>query len=740
MMRWIPEPAIARQLSRQRVRTSSVLQYEAVECGAASLKIVLAYFGRIMPLAELRELCGISRDGVTAIQLKRAALNLGLVVKAFRCNADHLRAKGRFPCIVFWQFNHFLVVEGFSAGKAWLSDPAVGRRSVDDDEFLRSFTGVVLELEPGSEFQAGGQEPGLYRWTPQLLLPYRGLLLWLLLLAFTGSLPELFIAGGTSQFIDAFLQEGRQNIALPVIWITAIALLLLVCMQGLHKLILREVSDQLLKRVSMLLYVSLFSLPYRYFVQRMRGELATRLSLPFSLVQLSVNGAIDFLSTLFSSLMAISVALFISPLLSLFTLAVAGGNAAITIWVRNIRRGDNVRLAVLQGKTSGVGMYVIQCVESIKASGLENESFTQWAASFTDALEEMQKQSLVNSLLGVLGSTSGFVLRSGVILVGGLLIIGGRLSLGELMAFQFLLGMIEAPLQQLTQLSSQLQQLDGEMGRVNDVIDTEVDPRVRSFSLSGTAAGSRRLEGDLRIESLGFRFSSTTPLLFDGLALQLSPGSHLAIVGSSGSGKSTLLRLLAGLYTPTQGQVLYDSRPWLDWDDATLRNSIAMVSQEVFLFPASLEENITLWDPRHGSGDVIEALQQAELLEELGGSSCLSRHLGEGGGSLSGGQRQRVEIARALLRQPSLLLLDEATSALDELRERRIMAAVKEGGRTLVTVAHRLHAALISDWVLVLDQGLPVQQGSPSELASKEGPFQRLLAAETALQPQELTP
>ena len=719
-----------RTLTRNRVSTPTVLQYEAVECGAASLKIVLSYLGKVMPLADLRERCGISRDGVTAVQLKKAALSLGLEVKAFRCSAKHLLDKGQFPCILFWNFNHFLVLEGFKQGKAYLSDPASGRRSVDWEEFQTSFTGVVLELRPGEGFSSGGSEPGLYRWVPALIAPYRSLLPWLALVSLAGSLPELFIAGATSQFIDGFLTNGRQNIAIPVIWITAIAVVVLVALLNLQKLLLRSLGNLLLKRISSLLYISLFSLPYRYFVQRMRGEVATRLILPFSLVQLSVTGVIDFALSLGSGLLALIVGLLISPWLALLTVAIAGGNTALTLWIRELRKGDNYKLAMIQGKAGGIGMYVIQCIESIKASGLENESFMQWSASFNDGLAELQKQSLASSLVGLMGTTSGFLLRCGVIMLGGLLIILGQITLGELMAFQFLMGMIQAPLQQLSLLSSQLQQLDGQVGRTNDVIDTDVDPSVRSFQVAAAAGPSRQLQGELELRDLGFQFSSTTPMLFGGLDLKLGAGQHLAIVGGSGSGKSTLLRLLAGLFHPSQGNVLYDGRDWLAWDDPTLRASIALVSQDVFLFPATLEENLSLWDPRYTSSQAIEALEQAGLLDDLGGAGALSLHLGEAGANLSGGQRQRVEIARALLRQPSLLLMDEATSALDDRRERQIMASVKQSPRTLVTVAHRMHAAQISDWVLVLNQGQLIEQGHPRDLAGSDGPYRRLLEAE----------
>jgi ABC-type bacteriocin/lantibiotic exporter with double-glycine peptidase domain len=719
----------------RRITTPTVLQYEAVECGAASLKIVLGCFGRVVPLAELRESCGISRDGVTAAQLKRAAQSYGLNVRAYRCSADQLKLQASLPAVLFWNFNHFLVLEGFDKDKAYLSDPASGRRSVAWDEFQTSFTGVVLEFQPGEDFVRGGRDPSLYHRVPQLIRPYVSVIPWLLLVAGVAAIPELFIAGATAQFIDAFLQEGRQNIAVPVVWITVIAAVVLIAILNLQKLLLRTLGNLLTRRVASFLYLSLFSLPYRYFMQRIGGELSQRLLLPFSLVQLSVNGVVDFILSLGSGLLALVVGLLISPLLTLFTLLLSGGNAAFSLWMREWRKGDNFRLAMVQGKAMGVGISVVQGIESVKASGLENEAFVQWSASFNEGLQELQKQSLANSLVGLVGTTSGFLLRTGVITVGGFLIILGQLSLGELMAFQFLMGMIQAPLQQLNLLTNQIQQLDGEMGRLNDVVDTEVEPTVRSFNFvePAQASAETQLQGRIEIRNLAFQFSHTTPRLFGGLSLELAAGQHLAIVGGSGSGKSTLLRVLCGLLQPTEGSILYDGRTWMAWDDASLRRSLALISQDVFLFKATLFENLTLWDPRFTQADALLALKDAGLLDELGGAAALQVPLLEGGRNLSGGQRQRVEIARALMRQPSLLLMDEATSALDERRERQVIAAAKRSPRSLVTVAHRLHSAQVSDLVLVLHQGEAVELGPPSELAARpDGHYRRLLDAEQA--------
>lgn len=726
---------------KTRVTTPAVRQYEAVECGAACLKIILGYYGRYVPLSDIRNLCGVSRDGINALQLKRVATSFGLSVRAYTCSAQHLWNNPPVPCIIHWDFDHFLVIEGFSDKYAFLNDPMYGRRRIYLDDFEECFTGVVLELVPGQDFCTGGQTENLYRWVPSLILPYKRLFPWLFFLSLSTAVPQLFIAGATSQFIDSYLLEGRSNIAVPAIIITSIAILVLVVLLCIQKFILRLISSLLVKRLASFLYVSIFSLPYRFFVQRMRGEVSSRLLLPFLVVQVSINGFADFLLSAGPGFFALLVGVLISPLLSFITLFVATVTAVITILIRNSRTSANYNLAYLEGKADGIGMNVIQSIETVKASGLENEAFINWSAVFSELSLEFQRQSLASSLIGLIGSTSGFVIRLSVILFGGYLIISGLLTLGELMAFQFLVGLIEEPLMQLGLLVTQLQELDGELGRINDVLDTKIDPLVRSFSgythtsIYSVSDDQRdvRLTGSLDVTNLCFHYSTTSPMIINNISLAIIPGQHISIVGDSGSGKSTLLRLLAGIESPTHGKIQYDGLTWMDYDDSTLRSSIGLVSQESFIFSASLEKNITLWDPQFASRAVSIVLDRLGLLSELGGPSSLNLQLNEGGTILSGGQRQRIEIARALIRNPSLLLMDEATSSLDPYCEKEIVSYIKDTPRTLITVAHRPYTAQVSDLVLVLDHGKIVEQGRPCELASAGGYYQQLLEAESQI-------
>lgn len=727
------------KLSEKRVRTSNILQYESVECGAVSLKIILSYFGKTVPLSQLRSDCGISRDGASAAQLKRVAVSYGMDVRARRMSHRKLPSEARFPCIIYWNNNHFLVLEGFDrdGSHAYLSDPAKGRIRLTREIFDKSYSSVVLELEPNAAFEPNPEKERINQWIWPELGRYRALIALLIILGLLAGLPDLFIAGASSQFVDGFLQEGRQELGRPIIWLSSIAILVLGLIVGLQKYLVREMAQRMTQRLGAMAMFSLLSQPYRFFAQRLRGELATRLILPQSIVRLGVAGLMDYLLSLGSAMVAVIVGFMISPLLSIFSLSVIGANIAITLVLKQLRLDDNLKLSVIEGKTQGKSIAALTGIEAIKSSGLESNAFRDWVGSFTETLAELQKQSLGNSLAGVIASTSGFVLRSCVVLIGGALIIAGRMTLGELIAFQFILALLQSPLEQITMVNSQLQMLDGQLGRLGDLLEGEVDPLVRSFSPKPLKAlpgrgpeGAETLAGGLKIAGLGFQYSCTTALMFSGLSLSITPGMHLALIGGSGSGKSTLLKLIAGLYTPTEGSILYDGKRWEEHDDQLIRNSLGYISQEIFTFTASVYENLSLWNPQYGIAAAQKLLEESHILDDIGGATALERVLRESGSDLSGGQRQRVEIARALLREPSLLLLDEATSALDDRTERQVMEFIKRRGSTLISVAHRMYTAEISDLVVVLDQGEVMQVGTPRELRAQRGPYADLLLAE----------
>lgn len=727
-----------KKLSHKRVKARTCIQYEAAECGAASLGTILAYFGRLVELSELRQVCGVNRDGSNAKQVLQAGRLYGLTARALRFSGELLKQKGRFPCVVFWGFNHFLVVEGFDDTHAYLSDPAQGRLRVEMAEFLDNFTGIVLEFEPGTEFVKGGSQRSPLLTLPGTLRPYIGSLLVLLLAATAQSFITLLVAGLTSIFIDSFLQNQQLAFGIPIVWILLLVLIAWLALLSVQFVVLRRLQLMLSKRLTADLFRKLFQLNYDFFQARFQGEIASRMLLGMSTTHVVVAQLLRFFVSLWIGLIVLLLASVISVWLSLLVLIVMGGNLFLNWWLTFQRYDANRRLAIEQGKADGKGLQGINNIETLKASGLEVDFLSQWQGSFANVVVESQKLGRQMAIASVTAGASSFLLNALIITVGGLLIINGKMSLGTLVAFQFLQGQLIEPINSLPQLNSTLQHLIGDLGRLDDLKNSTNDPLVRSFAVgTETVSNDTFLKGSIELRSISFSFDAVSPPFIADLNLTIPSGSTLSIVGGSGSGKTTLIRLLAGLYQPSSGDLLFDGKLWQDHGDDVMRRSLAYVPQQIFMFNASVQDNITLWRPGYTLDELEEAARDANALDTITAHpEAFQRHLRDNGNDLSGGERQRLELCRALLRRPTILLLDEATSALDNVTQSKVLDNFQRRGITMVSVAHRLDAALRSDQVLVMKAGKLVELGSPQDLVLREGPFWELVQAEQASQEQ----
>ena len=721
------------RLQRQRVKARTRLQYEAAECGAASLATILAYFGKVVELSELRLACGVNRDGSNAKQLLQAGRNYGLNARAYRSSGELLRREGRFPCILFWGFNHFLVLEGFDDDDhAYLSDPAQGRVRVQMEEFLDNFTGIVIEFDPGEGFRPGGKERSPLLSLPATLAPYRASLLQLLLISSGQALVSLLFAGFTATFINEFLQNQRRYFGIPIVWLVLLTILGWLALLSIQFLLLRRMELLLSKRLTADLFRKLFQVTFAFHQARFQGEIASRMLLGMETTQVVVAQILRFALSLWVGLLVLVVALVISSPLALLVLIVMGANLLLNWWLTEQRYDANRKLAIEQGKAQGKGLQGINNIETLKASGLEYDFLSQWQGSFGNVVIQTQALGAQMATATITASGSTFLLNALVITIGGLLIIAGQMSLGTLIAFQFLQGQLTAPISTLPQLNATLQHLIGSLGRLEDLRKNDDDPLVRSFNItSATDSKPRCLEGHIELDSVSFGFTPVSPPFIDTLSLRIPAGSHLAIVGGSGSGKTTLIRLLAGLYQPSAGKILFDGVSWECHGDRRMRDSLAYVPQQVFIFNASVHDNITLWRPGYSLQELETAARDAQILQTINGHpESFARSLQDNGSDLSGGERQRLELCRALLRQPSIVLLDEATSALDNATQSGVLDALKRRGLTVVSVAHRLDAALRSDQVLVMRNGAVIEQGAPQELLGCDGAFRSLVLSE----------
>lgn len=725
------------RLQTKRVKAPTYIQFEAAECGAASLGTILSYFGLKLDLSELRIRCGVTRDGSNMKQLLDAGRGYGLSGRGYRTNMKLLQETGKFPCIAFWGFNHFLVIEGFSKHHVYLSDPGQGRVRVTFEEFNEKFSGIVLEFEPGKSFIRKNLRKSPLHLIPSLLKPYRTNLFLLLCVATGQSLLTLIVAGLTSVFIDSFLQNQRLYFGIPIIWILLIAVVGILLLISSQLLVFRRMKILMSKKLTADLFADLFQADYRFFQTRLQGEVARRMLLGMEATQTVVSEILRFGLSLWTGLIVLVFAMIISFWLAALVLAVFAGNLFLNWWLSEQRYDSNRKLALDQGKVQGKSLEGISNIETLKSSGLEFDFLSQWQGVFGNVISLKQNLGSQMALSSVIGSGSSLLLNGLILILGGFLIIGGQLSLGVLLAFQFLQGELVAPIAMLPQINSRLQYLMGDLGRLEDIKDSQKDPLVRSFKLPEDSPPqvsgeiNEKLTGLIEFKNLEFSFSEARPPFIKDLNLTIQTGTHLSIVGGSGSGKTTLIRILAGLYQVKPGMLLFDGENWNNHSEKVMRSSIAYVPQDVFIFNATVKDNITLWNYSYDYDDLLSAAEKSQISHKiLSHPSGFDRRLKDNGSDLSGGERQRIEICRALIRQPTILLLDEATSALDNATQSRVLEALQKSNTTMISVAHRLDVALQSDHVLVMNSGNIVESGSPQTLMNTDGYFKALVEKE----------
>ncbi|MCW5317731.1 NHLP family bacteriocin export ABC transporter peptidase/permease/ATPase subunit [Nostoc sp. KVJ3] len=726
---------IQRLISRpdRRRRTPTLLQMEAVECGAAALGIILGYYDRIVPLAELRQACGVSRDGSKASNILNAARSYGLQAKGFKVDLAGLR-KLQCPYIVFWNFNHFLIVEGFAKDKVYLNDPATGPRTVSLPEFDQSFTGVVLVGEPGAEFQPGGQKPSLTLSLWDRLQSSLGALIYCIIAGLLLVIPGLAIPAFSQAFVDNVLIEGRSDWLRPLILGMIFTAILNGFLTLLQLQFLRRMKIKLAVGMSSRFLWHILRLPVSFYDQRFAGEISSRVRLNDSLANLLSGRLATTVISGFTVIFYALVMLQYDVVLTAIGISFVIVNVSVWRWVSRQRVDANLRLMQEQGKVSGVAISGLQSMETLKASGLESEFFSRWAGYYAKAINARQEMDTTNQNLGVLPSFLTSITSMLLLAVGGLRVMDGVLSIGMLIAFQALMQRFLEPVNNLVSLAGELQEMEGNLGRLDDVLRNPIDPAVEqdiSGSLTQLPAANVRLQGYVELRNITFGYNRSAPPLIENLSLSLKPGQRVALVGGSGSGKSTVAKLVCGLYEQWAGEILFDGQPRKHIPRSILTNSIALVEQDISLFAGSVRDNLTLWDSTVPFSNLVRACKDAAIQDVvLSMPGGYNADLAEGASNLSGGQRQRLEIARTLVNNPAILVMDEATSALDAEAEKTIDQKLRERGCTCVIVAHRLSTIRDCDEIIVFDRGKVVQRGSHEELQQVEGKYLQLIRSE----------
>lgn len=720
-----------------RVKTPTILQMEAVECGAAALAIILSYFGRIVPLPELRQECGVSRDGSKASNVLKTARRYGLEAKGLKRQLEKLQELDP-PYIVFWQFNHFLVVEGLSDEKVYLNDPASGPRTVSWSEFDEGFTGVVLAMNPGEEFVKGGKKPNILLALQSRLQAVIAALVYCTITGFFLTLAKLLIPVFSQIFVDEILVQGRVDWLRPLLLTMAITAVFQGSLTLMRLRYLRRLKIKLAVGMSGRFLWHILSLPIGFYAQRFAGEISDRTRLNDQVAEvMSGQLATTVIDT--SMIVFFAIVMFqYDKLLAAMVVGFAAINILALRWIYRKRVDSNQRLIQDYGKAAGASIAGLQYIETIKAAGVESDFFSRWSGYYAKAINSQQELGVTNQFLSILPVTLTSLASGLLIVVGGWRVIDGHLSIGMLVAFQAIVKSFQEPVNNLVNFAGTMQELEGNIIRLDDVLNNPTDASINNKYKIDLSKGknnnqiipveSARLKGYLELKNLTFGYSRLDPPLIDNFSLSVKPGQRVALVGGSGSGKSTVAKLVAGLYEPWSGEIRFDDRPRTEIPYPILTSSIAMVEQEIFLFTGTVRDNLTLWDATIADRSLKRACHDAAIEDAIDSlPGAYNSTLQEGGGNLSGGQRQRLEIARALVNNPSILIMDEATSALDAETEKIIDTNLRKRGCTCLVVAHRLSTIRDCDEIIVLDRGKVVQRGTHEDLWQQEGVYARLI-------------
>lgn len=713
----------------RRIRTPTVLQMEAVECGAASLAIILAHYGRRVPLEVLRIACDVSRDGTKASNILRAAREYGMVAKGLRKSPEGLRAL-RLPVIIHWNFNHFVVLEGFRKDHAFINDPALGRYRVTADEFDQAFTGVVLAVQPGPGFAKGTETRGIVASLVPRVRNARTALLFVVMAGLGLVVPGLVIPTFTTVFIDQYLVRHLRDWVLPLLLLMGLVMLAGAGCTWLQQRYLLRLATKLSVSTSSGFLWHILHLPIEFFHHRSPGEIGSRVAINDRVASLISGELATTLLSVVTMVFFLGLMVLYDAVLAGVSVLIAALNVAALILVSRKRVDGNQRLLQDQGKLIGATMGGLRMMESLKACAAESDFFRKWSGQFVKTINARQYLGAYTAGLATVPGLLQGLNTVLVLTIGGLRVMEGRLTIGMLIAFQYLVANFLGPVEQLVRVGGLLQQTRGDLNRLDDVLRYGKAPALANGSRGAAVNGGAKLRGAMELRRVTFGYSRLAPPVLQDLSLRLSPGAWVALVGRSGCGKSTIARLVVGLYEPWDGEVLFDGVPRRDVPQPVFSASVAAVDQEIMLFDDTIEANLALWDESIPREALVRAAADAAIDDLIrtrqAGYAAMVR---EGGHNLSGGQRQRVEIARALAIDPSVLVLDEATSALDPGTERRVMDNLRRRGCSCLIVAHRLSTIRDCDEIIVLERGRVVERGTHTDLLRAGGCYAELISA-----------
>jgi len=718
---------------QKKVKTPTILQTEAVECGAACLGMILAYHGKYVTLEELRYECDVSRDGSKAINVLKAARGYGLSARGFKMEIGKVK-EIEFPAVIFWNFNHFVVLEGYKKGYFYINDPGFGRRKISHQDFEKSFTGVVLTFDVTENFEKGGTKPAPMKSLMVSFVNDKKILLFLILTSLLITFAGILIPSFSRIFVDNILMQ-KSNINGEWLSSLLITMGITAAVMGIVTLLQEKTLLNLENRISISNSADFFKhvirLPIMFFSQRYAGNICSIMFSGENMAKSLANVFLISVINMFFSVFYLLIMLQYDLILSLVAVIFAFFNVVYVYFSSCKIKNEYRTLVNDEGKLSGIAFSGIQSIETLKATAQESIFFTKLADQYSNLQNTLfkinQKELYLNSVPRFLQFLSFAML----FLVGGLRIMDGSMSIGTFVAFQILSAAFYAPVQRFVEIMISVQKMEADKLRLDDVQNYPEDEYLQNEKNheDKTEVNVGKLEGKLEIKNLTFGYNRLSDPLIENFNLEIEPGKRVAFVGSSGSGKSTLAKLICGLLQPLSGEILIDSKSIKHIPRNCLNASMSYVEQDVILFSGTVKDNISMWNPVINENQIIEAAKDACIHDEITSMDGEYSHiLSEFGRNLSGGIRQRIEIARCLAINPTLLVMDEATSALDAKTEMEIDLNIRKRACTIIVVSHRLSTIRDCDEIIVLDKGKVVQRGKHDVLIEQDGLYSKLIA------------
>ncbi len=719
----VPKP-----VTKGVVSVPVVMQMEALECGAASLTMIMHYYHKWIPLEQARVDTGVSMDGVSAKNVMTAARSYGMQASAWRTEPDSLLEEGPFPCIIHWGFNHFVVLCGFKGKRAVINDPARGRVLVDWEEFDQEFTGICLTFEPGEDFVPSGKPKSVFSYAKERLKGTRTAVIFVVVTTTIGSLIGIIQPAFSRTFLDRLLTGRNPEWLMPFMALFSLLIILSVVVTWISAVYSLRIEGKMSAYGSASYLWKVLRLPMQFFNQRLTGDIAdrqaTNASIASALVKTFAPLAIQAMMMVFYLVVMVHY----NWLLSLIGI----GAIILNLGVSSIITAKRVNITRVQqrdaAKLSSATMSGISMIETIKSSGAENGFFGRWAGYQASVNTQSVQYTRLNLFLGSLPGAITSIANLAVLGLGVMLVVKGQFTFGMVMAFQSFLSSFMAPATSLINAGQSMQEMITQMERVDDVMSYKED---QSFSPREKKEEYQKLSGAIELKDVTFGYSRLGKPLITNFSMTVKPGQKIAFVGRTGCGKSTLAKLISGLNHPWSGSITFDGIPLEEIDRNVFTGSVSVIDQDITLFEDTISQNIKMWDDSIEDFEVTLAARDAGIYDDIvtrdGG---FSHKLLEGGRDLSGGQRQRLEIARALSQDPTICIMDEATSALDARTEHEVIRSINDRGITCIIIAHRLSTIRNCDEIIVLDKGKIIERGTHEELYAKGGAYTELVTSE----------